>query len=246
MGKVYSQNGYEAKNSSLIAAYTIPGTKVKINLRKGDVSVVILDFLSWYNDNIEPLRQSDTGGYNPRSIIGSSTLSNHASGTATDARWQDHPLGVRGTFSASEKRKINAKLAEYDGVIRWGENYSGRIDGMHYEINKGPAAVKKAADKIRAKVPTKVTYTHFEARLPNIPFGHDDRNGIVNSAGKKDTTWYVQRVQRALEIPDDGRFGDQTKQAIRARIKGHSGNVIDFPVWQSLDALWGAKVTKTE
>ncbi|AGL19489.1 M15 family metallopeptidase [Actinoplanes sp. N902-109] len=145
-----SQNGYRANDPSLIASYTIPGTSVKIALRKGDVSVVLLHFAAWFNKNIEPLRQSDTGGYVERTIRGSSTtLSNHASGTAEDLRWNDHPLGAVGTFTAAEKAKINAQLGYYEGVIRWGANYSGRKDEMHFEINKGTADVKRVADKIR-------------------------------------------------------------------------------------------------
>jgi hypothetical protein len=152
----YSQNGYVACDSSLIGKFTIPGSSVKINLRKGDVSVVLLDFLGWYHKEIEPLRQSDTGGYNCRNIAGSTKLSNHASGTAADARWNDHVQGKRNAgFSTAEVSKINAKLKEYGGAIRWGNNYSGTPDAMHFEINQGAAAVKKQADRIRAKNATK-------------------------------------------------------------------------------------------
>jgi hypothetical protein len=148
----YSQNGYSACDSSVIAKYTVPGSSVTINLRKGDVSVVLLDFASWYHKNIEPLHQNDTGGYNCRGIEGGTSLSNHASGTAEDIRWNDHPRGKRNAgFSSAEVSKINAKLKEYGGVIRWGNNYNGTPDAMHFEINAGPAAVKKQADRIRAK-----------------------------------------------------------------------------------------------
>lgn len=148
----HSQNGYSACDSSVIAKYTVPGSSVTINLRKGDVSVVLLDFASWYHKNIEPLHQNDTGGYNCRGIEGGTSLSNHASGTAEDLRWNDHPRGKRNAgFSSAEVDKINAKLKEYGGVIRWGNNYNGTPDAMHFEINAGPAAVKKQADRIRAK-----------------------------------------------------------------------------------------------
>lgn len=148
----YSQNGYVACDSSLIGKFTVPGSSVKINLRKGDVSVVLLDFLGWYHKNIEPLKQADTGGYNCRNIAGSTKLSNHASGTAADVRWQDHVQGKRNAgFSSAEVSKINTKLKEYGGAIRWGNNYSGTPDAMHFEINQGAAAVKKQADRIRAR-----------------------------------------------------------------------------------------------
>lgn len=148
----HSQNGYSACDSSVIAKYTVPGSSVTVNIRKGDVSVVLLDFASWYHKNIEPLHQNDTGGYNCRGIEGGTSLSNHASGTAVDLRWNDHPRGPRNAgFSSAEVSKINAKLKEYGGVIRWGNNYNGTPDAMHFEINAGPAAVKAQADRIRAK-----------------------------------------------------------------------------------------------
>jgi hypothetical protein len=151
---VHSQNGYVACDPSLIGKYTIPGSKVTINLRKGDVSVVLLDFFAWYNAEIEPLHQDDTGGYNCRTIEDSEVQSNHGSGTAGDLRWKDHARGKRNQgFTQAEVNKINGKLKEYAGVIRWGNNYSSKSvpDAMHFEINAGPAAVKAQADRIRAK-----------------------------------------------------------------------------------------------
>lgn len=157
-----SQNGYSANDRSVIASYTVPRTQVKIALRKGDVSVLLLDILAWIHLNIEPLDVgvADDWGYAERTIRGSSTtLSNHASGTAADANATQHPLGVRGTWTAKERNLINARLALYEGCIRWGDNYDvpalggvagSRVDGMHFEINRGAADCKRVADKIRA------------------------------------------------------------------------------------------------
>ena len=148
-----SQNGYSANDRSVIASLTVPGTTRKIALRKGDTSVILLDVMAWIHANIEKIDVGvfDDWGYAERTIRGSSTtLSNHASGTAVDANATEHPLGVRGTWTADEKRRINARLALYEGCVRWGENYSGRIDGMHFEIDKGAAACRAVADKIRA------------------------------------------------------------------------------------------------
>jgi hypothetical protein len=148
-----SQNGYSANDRSVIATYTVPGTTLRIALRKGDVSVVLLDFLARYHREVESLYHNpqDLWGYAERTIRGSATtLSNHASGTAADHRAVDHPLGVRGTFTAAELHALNRLLAFYEGVLRHGKDYSGRPDEMHVEINAGAAAVKRIADKVRA------------------------------------------------------------------------------------------------
>jgi hypothetical protein len=148
-----SQNGWSANDRSVIASYTIPRTQQMIALRKGDVSVILLDLLGWIHLNIEPLDVGvlDDWGYAERLVRGSTTdLSNHASGTAVDVNAVRHPLAVHGTWSADQKRSIDARLRLYEGCIRWGEEYSGRIDPMHFEVNRGAADCKRIADKIRA------------------------------------------------------------------------------------------------
>lgn len=206
-----SQNGYKAGDTSLIGSYTVPGTDVRINLRKGDVSVVLLDFAQWYNENIEKLRQADTGGYNYRPIAGSKTVSNHGSGTAEDLRWNDHPLGAVGTFSAAEAAKIRARLKYYEGVIRWGGDYSGRKDEMHFEINKGPSDVTRIASKIRAdrapqRIPTMIEMT---VKLPDLKEGDDD----AKLAGYNT----IARMQQLAGVPADGVWGPVTTHGIAAR-----------------------------
>ena len=104
-----SQNGYKSRDSSLVASYTVV-RDVKLTLRKGDCSVVLLHFARWFDKNIEPLTKVDCGGYNPRFVEGSKVDSNHASGTAEDLNWRKHVRGKRNTFSAAEQKKIRAQL----------------------------------------------------------------------------------------------------------------------------------------
>lgn len=148
-----SQNGYSANDRSVIASYTVPGTTLRIALRKGDVSVVLLEFLRRYHLEVESLYNlpADLWGYAERTIRGSSTtLSNHASGTAVDARATAHPLGKRGTFPPAKLAALRRLLADFGPVLRWGGDYVNRADEMHVEINAGAAAVKRLADAIRA------------------------------------------------------------------------------------------------
>jgi hypothetical protein len=199
-----SQNGWSANQSSLIASYTIPGTGVKIALRKGDASVVLLHFAQWYNAHIEPLTKADTGGYNPRTISGSSILSNHASGTAMDLRWNRHPRGARGTFTAAQKAAVHAQLKFYEGLIRWGEDYaSATIDGMHFEINKGTAATKTVADKIRnAQKPkpqendVELDDKYGDAAWPNRTV----RNRFGDDAKVRDVLWGDETGTKAAKL----------------------------------------------
>lgn len=143
-----SQNGYGANDRSVIASYQLPGGRIA--LRKGDVSVVLLWVANRFHETVEPLRWPGNWGYAERAIRGSSTtLSNHASGTAIDLNAPVHPLGQRDTFPTLDVRAIRAIVEYCEGVVRWGGDYTGRVDEMHFEINAGAAAVKRIADKIR-------------------------------------------------------------------------------------------------
>lgn len=228
---LFSQNGWSASQASLMATYTIPGTAVRVTLRKGDASVVLLYLAGQYDATVEKLAQADTGGYNPRSIIGARTLSNHASGTAMDLRWNRHVRGKKGTFTAAEKaavRKILAFVNAEEKVVRWGEDYvSAPVDGMHFEVIGSPAAVSRTADRIRG----------VRAAKPSKPAGRpSDRPGVrtlrVGSKGGD-----VAFLQRWLGLADDGDFGQKTKAKVVAyqRMKGLTADGIVGPkTWRAM------------
>lgn len=144
-----SQNGWTATKSS--SDYT-PFKWITGRVNKdANVIAIFSDFCEWYDKNIENIVAAHSWGWAYRDIRGSSTsLSNHASGTALDLNAPKHPLGKANTFSNSQEAKIRAKLKEYDGVLRWGGDYSARKDEMHYEINADKSAVAAVAAKLRA------------------------------------------------------------------------------------------------
>lgn len=201
-----SQNGYSANDRSVIASFVIPGTDRKVALRKGNCAVLLLDFLAWFDVEIESIDggQLDDWGYAERPIRGSTTvLSNHASGTGVDINALLHALGKRGTFTPKQTAKIRAKLAEYNGCLRWGGDYTGRADEMHIEINKGAAAVKVVADRIMARGGPQY--------VP--PFPGLTREGMLNSSI---TRAYQQRLKdRGWRIAVDGDHGPGTSDILR-------------------------------
>lgn len=151
-----SQNGYRANVIGDTAVQTIPGTTRKLRVRKGDEGYLLLHFAAWFDKHIEDIEagQLDDWGYAERPIRGSSTtLSNHASGTAIDLNAPKHPLGVRNTFTKAQAAAIRQQLKVYEGALRWGGDYKNRADEMHVEIEPGAARVKRVAAKLR-KTPT--------------------------------------------------------------------------------------------
>lgn len=207
----FSQNGYRAKDYSLIATYTVPGTSVRVSLRKGDVSVVLLYFLKQFNDTVQALRSSDTGGYNPRSIIGAGSrdISNHASGTAVDVRWRDHPLGARGTFNSNQVKAIRKILAYLEGVIRWGGDYSGRKDEMHFEVNASLSKIEDVADKIRngGKKPAAVK----PVSPPSAILKKGSHGPVVTLLQRRMNTIFP----RYSKLKQDGDYGPKTEAVVK-------------------------------
>lgn len=140
-----SQNGFTANDRSHVRSATIPGTDVKVAVRKGPAGDLLVAVAARWHREVEPLRAADgvldTWSYAERTIRGSSTtLSNHASGTALDFRARIHPLGKRGTYNARQLGAIRRILADCRGAIRWGGDYTSRADEMHVEVVASEAA----------------------------------------------------------------------------------------------------------
>lgn len=249
-----SQNGYRANDRSLIASYKVPGGKLA--LRKGDVATVLVYAITRLHSEVEPLKWPGNWGYAERTIRGSSTtLSNHASGTCFDMNAPRHPLGKRGTFSKSQVRKIKKILADCDGVIRWGGNYNGRKDEMHFEINKGSAAVRALAQQIRAgkKPGPSGGASASPAGGGGSSFGNSsDKYAVGSRVMRKytsgtDVRWLQKRLYKVGQNPGtiDGDYGTDVEKAVRAFQKA-AGITVDGEVYtDTIKALKAAKVVRS-
>lgn len=88
-----------------------------------------------------PTRQKDTGAYNCRVITGGKKYSLHAYRIALDLNWQTNPYGlVLVTDMPAEMVADIKAIRTRSGkqVWRWGGDYSGNKDAMHYEITCSP------------------------------------------------------------------------------------------------------------
>jgi hypothetical protein len=166
-----SQNGYIANDITLTQSWKIPGTTRAVRLRKGAPGNLLVLFAAWFDKNVEDIEagQLDDWGYAERPIRGSTTtLSNHASGTAVDLNSTKHPLGKRGTFTPAQAARIRAELLRYGGCIRWGGDYAGRPDEMHFEIVRDVAACNKILSALTNVKPTPEELDMDESRLREI------------------------------------------------------------------------------
>jgi hypothetical protein len=77
-------------------------------------------------------------------------LSCHASGTAIDYNAPRHPNGQSGTYKPAQVTEIRKILAEVGGVVKWGGDFHGTKDEMHFEIHGNAADVKAAAARLHS------------------------------------------------------------------------------------------------
>lgn len=147
-----SQNGWSVDPPR--RSRMVPSTDVRVTVADGPAGDVLLWVLEQFHTRVESLEldgtrgELDDWGYASRPIRGSTVISNHASATAVDANATRHPLGVAGTFTGDQVTMIHRILSEVDHVVRWGGDYAGRVDEMHFEINANYATVAQVAARL--------------------------------------------------------------------------------------------------
>jgi uncharacterized protein YukE len=153
-GGAVSQNGWPVNPDR--GMRTIPGTNTRVNVVDGPGGDVLMHVLGQVNSRVENIdMNSDAGehddwGYADRNVRGSHDVSNHASATAVDVNATRHVLGATGTFNQNQISEIHNILGEVDDVVRWGGDYTGRHDEMHFEIVGTPEEVARVAERLRA------------------------------------------------------------------------------------------------
>lgn len=151
---ITSYNGYPASKDQAeikIKAYQIEGTALRLRCAES-VGPLLAAFAGEFHKLIEPLDAGalDDWGYCFRMVRGTTDkLSNHSSGTAIDLNASKHPLGKVGTFPAEKVPMIRALAKKYG--LKWGGDYKGRADEMHFEIEISVTKAKELITKLGVK-----------------------------------------------------------------------------------------------
>lgn len=217
-----SYNGFPVtQDQSLLK--TLPGISGKV--RAGHIWTIFDWLVQQYNARVETINAKDSWGYSYRKVRGgSSSWSNHASGTAVDFNATRHPFKTAGTMTAKQRQVCHQLMAESGQVLKWLEDY----DEMHWEIRRGTtdAQLRKLAEKITGK---KI--------LPTGPKGTlwKGNSKVPPSVGTRVEA--VQKRLRAMGYPTvvDGVYGDDTARDVAdfQRRRGFTG--------KDLDGQWGPK-----
>jgi D-alanyl-D-alanine carboxypeptidase len=212
-----SQNGWPVvPRSAVDERPLIRNVRVPNGVLAGDVAVIFRWLAAEYDRRVEPLDAGECWGWFVKSIEGSSTISNHASGTAADFNAPQNPMGQGTTKRSMTAAQINTCHRiedESDDVLRWGGDYVSRQDPMHWEIVGSRAAVRQFAAKIRkdAEPPRKVETVKIAVTVPILKQGDDD--------ARLEGYNRITRMQRIIGADDDGVWGPATTKAIAAWCK---------------------------
>jgi hypothetical protein len=224
-----SQNGWSAGSSSVVPLSTLSvgAATFPAGVRRGDVHVVLGYVARRFDREVEALVKGWCWGHSYRVISSSTSLSNHSSGTAIDLNAPRHPLGRSGTFSATQRSHIRSILNSCNGVVRWGGDYSGRKDEMHFEINVRPGDPRLAALAKRigggggTPAPAPIAWTTVKR----------------GASGFRVTAIQHLLRQRGYSLAVDGSFGPTTQNRVFAfqRAKGLAADgVVGSRTWSAL------------
>jgi D-alanyl-D-alanine carboxypeptidase/Putative peptidoglycan binding domain len=211
---VTSQNGYGANDRSVIVSYAVPGGKLA--LRRGAAGELLAAAVRRWHDEVEPLKWPGVWGYAERPIRGSTTvLSNHASGTGADCNAPAHPLGTspEQNMTPAKIAAVRRIVADSDGCLRWGGDYTGRKDPMHLEVIGGEAACAKVLARWRG-----------QPAAPGLPPAAGSVLATLRFGMRGDER--VKRLQQFLNrydwrpplplLPATGNYLEQTRDVVKA------------------------------
>jgi len=211
---VKSQNGWTANDRSLVSSRVVPGTDVRLTVRTGPAGDLLLAVAAAFDARVQDI---DTGcgvpddwAYAERPIRGTTdVLSNHASGTAIDLNATRWPLGSAPSVNLTPAQiaEVRAIVAATGGVVRWGGDYTGRKDPMHFEIAYGATEAECARALAALSSPPPVA---AGAELPTLSYGMRDDARVA----------HLQRFlvdtfpSYAGGLPTTGNYLDQTKAVV--------------------------------
>lgn len=153
---IRSQNGYSVLDPSEYVRWILPlkeGSPKYFTLRPGHAGFLLTHLALFFHEEVEPLNTQavwDDWGLAVRNVRDSNDVSNHASGTAVDLNATLHPLGRHNTFSKEQITAVHKRLDFMKRTIRWGQDYTGRIDGMHFEIIEDWDTVTQVAKRLQS------------------------------------------------------------------------------------------------
>lgn len=205
--------GIPANGTGALARRVVPGTTRSVTLQK-DVLPLFLAYLADWHRTVMPIDGSPTylgpDGWEYRDARTGAGLSNHASGTAVDVRYDVLKADHRRHMNATQIAAVHALLDKYvdaNGrrVFGWGGDWKIGVycDEMHTELAQSWAAGAQGRNTTLADVNAVIsrlgirpdgTIGSTDAPMPVSAYTRPTKGPVIRSARKhlrcKDTdTW---------------------------------------------------------
>lgn len=229
---LYSYNGWLASARAAdfggLEPLVVAGESFAPGVRAGDVHTVLAYLAAQLHARVEPViapgwHTADDWGYAFRENRNANNLSCHASGTAIDYNATRHPNNRSGTFSAAQVTEIREILRELGDVVRWGGDFTGTKDEMHFEIHGTAAQVAAVATRLRTPRPAggvlqrgaigdrvRALQVFLNTMFPSYS------RLVVDGEFGPGTDAVVREFQRRLALDVDGIVGPKTEAAMRS------------------------------
>lgn len=167
-------------------------------------------------------RRADTGAYNCRRITNGSNYSLHAYGIALDINWQTNPYGTAlrtdmPTAMLNAVKGIRTRNGKQ--VWRWGGDYSGNKDAMHFEITCAPADIASGLNNATTPGAPGIAERPVRPAVPIDGVRRGSRDKPGDRAGPvhwlQDMLNMVRHKQKKPLLAADGIYGPGTVAAVR-------------------------------
>jgi hypothetical protein len=224
-----------------IKTYRVPDIDTKISLAlRSDVAPILLYVAQQFHRRVERLHPGWNWGYAYRPVRGSSRPSFHAAGVAIDLNAPRHPLGSspRRTFTARQRMQIAAILREVGGTVRWGGNYAGRKDPMHFEVTASPARARTVAKRLAGKATIRPVPSAGVRSVRPVALTRVLRWRRLRPLMRGADVAAVQRIAGVPRADRDGRYGRQSVAYVKA-YQHRKGLAVDGRVGQATARAMG-------
>lgn len=207
-------------SASQLAVVAVPGIQLNVRCEVAPLFVELVDWLERERvaARVPPL--SSSGGYVKRYIDGTTTWSNHSWGLAADFNAGTNPCAWNATTDMPQGTSEKAKSLG----MRWGGDYTGRKDGMHFEFMGTPDVAARLVEALRPKPVGWSPVSERTQRAVHAPADGiwgaltDTSVNVVRYAINGGFPLGVREAQRVVGARMDGWWGDDSRAALTATI----------------------------
>ena len=199
----------------------VPGIPLYVHREVGTIH-------QYLANNLKKLRQpgapslNSSGGYVKRYIAGTKVWSNHSWALATDYNAPTNPYSRNGStdFKVAETRRVCASL---EGM-RWGWDYAGKKDAMHFEWITSRVHAAQVTDRLLRSVTVDsnaftvdssgAKVREIELKLKMLGYGGFSADDKFDAATSKAVVEFQKLAFPNKPVEQDGIVGKNTLSAL--------------------------------